>query len=430
MNAHRATLLAWGLAAFAVALQMSGFVVVITVEAFEPTSTDLLTTAIAVAFSAVGALVAKRHPRSAIGWIFLGVAVSSGLGGFAHGYVQHLLSSGGTPSFLAETAATYAEISWIPFVLVPPSFLILLFPDGHLPSRRWRPVAWAAAAGIAGTLATSWVAPGPLADFPELQNSYGIDSPLHGPLMGLAYSALFVGVLGSAASVVVRFRRGQQEQRQQIKWLAVAGAVAAVALIANLTFYDFLGEDVANGLIMFAVLGLPAAAGIAILRHRLYDIDVVINRTLVYAALTATLAGIYLGSVLLTQRLLSPMTASNNLAIAVSTLAVAALFQPPAAASRLSSTAASTAASTTRPEYSSASVRTCATRSTLTPSATNCAPSSPTRCSQPTCRSGCGNRGRLAEDCRQSAGRLHRGPLFEPRVNSTHSSSYTNLFWC
>jgi hypothetical protein len=327
MSAHRATFLAWGLAAFAVALLVSGFVTSIPADASEHTVTDLLTTTITVAFSSVGAMVAKRHPRNAIGWIFIGVAIFTGLGTLAHGYAQYRLDGGGTEGVVGA-AAMYAEISWVPFVLVPPTFLILLFPDGHLPSRSWRPVGWAAAAGIAGTLATSWVAPGPLADFPELHNPFGIDSPLLGPLTGLAYFALFAGVLGSAASVVVRFRRGQQGQRQQIKWLAVAGIVAAVALIANLTFYDFLGEDVANGLIMLAVLGLPAAAGIAILRHRLYDIDVVINRTLVYGALTATLAGIYLGSVLLTHLLLTPVTASSSLAIAVSTLAAAALFQP------------------------------------------------------------------------------------------------------
>jgi len=328
MGGHRATLLAWGLAAFAAALLVSGFVSYNLGEAPELSITDLLTTSITIAFSLVGALVASRRPDNAIGWIFIGVAVFTGLGVLAHGYAQYRLDGSGTAGVVAGTAAIYAEISWVPFVLVPPSFLILLFPDGHLPSRRWRPVAWAAAGGIAGTLATSWVAPGPLADFPELRNPYGIDSPLLGPLAGLAYLVLFAGVLGSAASVVVRFRRGLREQRQQIKWLAVAGTLAAVALIVNLTFYNVLGEDVANGLIMLGVLGLPAAAGIAILRHRLYDIDVVINRTLVYAALTATLAGVYLGSVLLTQLLLTQVTANNNLAIAVSTLAVAAFFQP------------------------------------------------------------------------------------------------------
>jgi len=327
MSHNRATLLAWGLAAFAVALLVGGFVTYTVAEAFELTTADLLTTAITLSFALVGALIAQRQPGNAIGWIFLGVAVSTGLGGFAHGFATYRLD-GGEGGLVAETAATYAEVSWVPFVLVPPSFLLLLFPDGHLPSRRWRPVAWAAAAGIAGTLATSWMAPGPLADFPEVDNPYGVDSPILGPLTGLATVVLFVGVIGSAVSVVVRFRRGRREQRQQIKWLAVAGSVAAIALIVNLSLYDALGEEVANGLIMFGVLALPAAAGIGILRHRLYDIDIVINRSLVYGALTASLAATYLVSVLLLQMLLAPLTPSNSLAVAVATLAVAALFHP------------------------------------------------------------------------------------------------------
>ena len=299
-----------------------------TVGAYELTPVDLLTTTITIAFSAVGALIAKHHPGNSIGWIFLGVALSSGLGGFAHGYVSFLLEDGGTLGIVAKTAAVYAEVSWVPFVLVPATFLLLLFPDGHLPSRRWRPIAWTAAAGIAGTLATSWVVPGPLADFPNLSNPYGIDSSLVGPSQGLAYLVLFAGVIGSAVSVVVRFRHSRREQRQQIKWLAVAGGVAAIALILSLVFYDVLGDTVANGLIMFGVLTVPVAAGIGILRHRLYDIDIVINRTLVYGALTASLAATYLVSVLLLQLLLEPLTPSNSLAVAVSTLAVAALFHP------------------------------------------------------------------------------------------------------
>jgi hypothetical protein len=328
MSTRRAKFLAWGLAALATTLLVGGFGAYLTVNQFVLSATDLLTTAITVSFSAVGALVAKRHPGNPIGWIFLGVAVSSGLGGFAHGFAEFRLDGGGGADAVAGTAATYATVSWIPFVLVPPTFLLLLFPDGHLHSRRWRPVAWAAAAGIAGTLATSWMVPGPLEDFPRVHNLYGVDSPLLEALAVLAYIVLLAAVIGSAASVVVRFRRGRREQRQQIKWLAVAGGVAAVALILNLMFYDALGESVANGLIMIGVLGLPAAAGIGILRHRLYDIDIVINRTLVYGALTATLAGTYLVSVLVLQMLLAPLTPSSSLAVAVSTLAVAALFRP------------------------------------------------------------------------------------------------------
>jgi hypothetical protein len=328
MRHRRSGRLAGGLAALAVALLVAGFVAYLAADAFEFTPLDLFTTSITLTFALVGALIAWRKPDNAIGWIFLGVAVSTGLAGLAHGYAEYRLNEEGAPGIVAETAATYAEVSWVPFVLIPPTFLILLFPDGHLPSPRWRPVAWTAAFGIGATLVTSWVVPGPLADFPDVDNPFGIDNPLLESFEVLAYAALFAGVIGSVSSLFVRFRRGRHHERQQIKWLAVAGVAAGTALIVNLTFYELLGEYIANSLIMLGVLGLPAAAGIAILRHRLYDIDIVINRTLVYGALSATLAATYLLCVLFLQVLLSPLTSSSNLAIAVSTLAVAALFQP------------------------------------------------------------------------------------------------------
>ena len=284
---------------------------------------------IVVTFSAVGVLVATHHPRNAIGWIFLLVAVFTGLRGLAQGYVEYRLGGATGPvSALVATAATYAEVAWIPFVLVPPSFLVLLFPDGHLPSRRWRPVAWAAAVGFAGIFATSAMIPGPLVDFPELTNRYGVDGLTVDVVAGVAYLLMMGAVIGAAASAASRFRHGSPERRQQIKWLALAGALTAVVLAVNFTLYDVLGADISDGLTMLAILSLAVAVGVAILRHRLYDIDVVINRTLVYTALTATLAATYLGSVLVLQFLLSGVTPNNSLAIAASTLAAAALFQP------------------------------------------------------------------------------------------------------
>ena len=134
--------------------------------------------------------------------------------------------------------------------------------------------------------------------------------------------------IGAAASAIARFRHGSAERRQQIKWLALAGAITTVVLALNFTLYDAIGEDISDGLAMLAVLSLVIAVGIAILRHRLYDIDVVINRALVYGSLSALLAGTYLVTVLLLQLAISPLTESSSLAIAVSTLAVAALFQP------------------------------------------------------------------------------------------------------
>ena len=159
-------------------------------------------------------------------------------------------------------------------------------------------------------------------------NPIGVSSPLLDLLQGLAVLGLSIGLFGSSASLIARFRRSRGEQRQQMKWLALAGAVAAATLPIALVLYDLIGATAAYGAIMVSVLGLPVATGVAILRYRLYDIDVVINRTLVYGALTATLALSYLGIVLLLQLAMRPLTESSNLAIAGSTLAVAGLFRP------------------------------------------------------------------------------------------------------
>ena len=172
------------------------------------------------------------------------------------------------------------------------------------------------------------LSPGPIDDFPQLANPYGIESPLIDPLTGVALLVLLIGIAGSCASLILRFRRAHGERRQQIKWLALAGAVAGVTIPAASIGSELWGNTATNVASMTGVLCLPLAAGVAILRHRLYDIDVVINRTLVYGALTATLAAAYLGLVLLLQFALSPLTEASSLAVAASTLAVAALFRP------------------------------------------------------------------------------------------------------
>jgi hypothetical protein len=222
----------------------------------------------------------------------------------------------------------YGTASWIPFILVPCTFVLLLFPDGRLPSPRWRWIAWCAGLGIAGVFVSVLLNPGPLEDYPQLDNPLGVTGPLLEPLTGLAVALLFVGLLGSAAAVIVRFRGAEGERREQLKWLALAGAVAALLVPVAVLGSDVWGEAGTNVLCMVGVLGLPLAAGIAILRHRLYDIDVVINRALVYGAVTALLAVAYLACVLLLQLALSPLTADSGLAIAASTLAVAAMFRP------------------------------------------------------------------------------------------------------
>jgi hypothetical protein len=327
MSGRGSRRLAWSLAASAVLL-MSGAEALSLASPSGAEGDDLFIWAIALVFSVVGALIASHRPDNAIGWLFLGAGVSAGLGSLAGSYADHWVDTGDGPRLLGRTAALYGDFSWIPFILVPATFLLLLFPDGRLLSRRWRPVAWCAAAGIGGLFVSGALHAGHLEDHPQLTNPYGVESPLIDALQGLAFFLMAVAIVGSVACLIVRFRRAHGEERQQIKWLAFAGAVAGTCVIVFTAVYDVVGEAVANVAIMLGVLGLPLAAGIAILRYRLYDIDVVINRTLVYGALSATLAAAYLGSVLLLQLVLSGVTESSGLAVAASTLAVAALFRP------------------------------------------------------------------------------------------------------
>jgi hypothetical protein len=323
--------LAFGL----VALTLSLILVAWVAEAAGETGTEgddfvgaVLIGAFALIFVGVGALIATRHPGNGIGWIFLSAGVATGLAHLAGGYADRWTAGEGGSATLGEAAAWYANLSWIPFVLVPATFLLLLFPDGRLLSRRWRPVAWCAALGIAGVFVTSGLTPGAIDDYPQLQNPYAVESSLLDPLAGLAFLAVLAGLVGSSLSLVLRFRRARGVQRLQIKWLALAGTVAAVTFPVALLGMAFMDSFLWEVGIMLSVVALPTAAGIAILRHRLYDIDVVINRTLVYGALTATLAAVYVATVLVLQLALSGLTAGSDLAIAGSTLAVAAIFRP------------------------------------------------------------------------------------------------------
>jgi hypothetical protein len=280
-----------------------------------------------IVFSAMGALIASRQPRNPIGWILCGAGLAGALATFSHGYADHWLDGGGGPDLLGKSAAEYGEVSWMPLVLPCATFLLLLFPDGRLLSSRWRWVARAAAAGMVCAFVGSVLIPGKIPDYPQVLNPYGLKS-LSDPLQALGFAMLAIALVGSPLSLVLRFRRAAADERQQIKWLALAGAVAVVTLVIGTAGYDALGQTLPDFAILLSVLGLPLATGVAILRYRLYDIDVVINRTLVYGALTATLALTYLGSVLLLQLALNGLTSGSGLAVAASTLAVAALFRP------------------------------------------------------------------------------------------------------
>jgi hypothetical protein len=266
---------------------------------------------------------------------------------FAGGYAEVWLASGFGIDSIAEAAVWFSSWLRIPLVPVPPSFLLLLFPDGRLPSYRWRPVAWAAVLGIAGFVAGYALGAGPLEDYPQIMNPYGVHSPVL-KVVGAA-GAIVAGssMVASAISLIVRMRRAGGEERRQIKWLVYGGAVVVGSICVSglISLWSTAASIV---IIAIALLGLPVFTGVAIVKHRLYDIDLVIHRTLVRGALTVMLAVVYFGGGVGLQRLFSPIVGeSNQLATVASTLAIAALFDPLRLGGRLSWIGASTAANTT-----------------------------------------------------------------------------------
>lgn len=284
-------------------------------------------------FAVIGALIVSRAPGNAIGPLFCVIGLIGSVGNFAYQYADYAIyvSPGALPG--AEVAA------WLQNLGPPPAFgllalALLLFPDGRTASRRWLPAIVLACLGVAAIVFGYTLRPGPV-EFPfeAVDNPFGVEaldsaaetaSTLGWPLMAAA-----VGLGGIA--ITVRFRRSTGIERQQLKWIALAGAVAGIVLVANAAsfFLSVSGIDTLRIVVVGIVFaGFPIAAGIAILRYRLYDIDIVVNRALVYTALTATLAAAYVAGVLVLQFALSPLTERNDLAVAGSTLAVAALFRP------------------------------------------------------------------------------------------------------
>ena len=293
---------------------------------------DLLDVLFALAFvgyAAVGALIAGRHPRNAVGWLFCAIGVALPLTGLMFSYAQYGLTTGGLPGDeLAAWAFAWSADSLLVLIVL----LLLLFPTGRFPSRGWARFGWATMGfGVVSALATA-LNPGPLYNYETVANPVGVDAAA-GVLDALTnLRTLFLACfVGAALSVAARFRAAAVVERQQIKWLVGAVAFAAVMVLAlgvleaAIDEFSGLAEVVTSVVALLAVAPIPVGVGIAMLRHRLYDVDVVIRRTLIYAGLTATLAAGYLGCVLLAQVIIG---AESSFAIALSTLAMAALFRP------------------------------------------------------------------------------------------------------
>ncbi len=288
-----------------------------------------------LSFATVGALVASRRPKNPIGWILCVVGLVLGFGFFAQGYADYVLVV--QPGSLPGGGIAVWSLSWSGAILtVAPTFLLLLFPDGRLPSSRWRPVAWLAAGATVASVVGAAFRPGLLDDdYPTVTNPVGIGGAF-GDLLNLmnVFGGVLLAVvlLLSVISIVVRLRRSRGERRQQIKWIVYAGAVMVAAFLAGSAVPGGSEQLVADLLWVVgfvALVGIPVAAGIAILKHRLYDIDVLINRTLVYGSLTVLLAAAYAGGVVGLQAVLRTLTGQGStLAVVASTLAIAALFNP------------------------------------------------------------------------------------------------------
>jgi hypothetical protein len=282
------------------------------------------------AFVPMGALIASRRPKNPIGWIACGIGLfnAASAAGYEYAVRALLVDPQNLPG--GELASWLSAWTWAPGVALL-AFLMLLFPTGSPPTRRWRWVGWIAAADIlvlVGSAMSLWPRRGELLLRETLPSDFAAKA-----ILEIAWSVMLVLVLISLASLIVRFLRSRGEERQQLKWLAYVAAVVTVLFVNELFLLELLGAGettfgiVSEHLLNLSAAAFPVAAAIAILKYRLYDIDLIINRTLVYGALTALLAVAYFAIVVALQNVI-PGADDSDLTIAGSTLAVAAIFRP------------------------------------------------------------------------------------------------------
>src|SRR5215204_2004872 len=339
VNHHAAAWIAWSLCLLCGALAAASLILAllngrtlddIFLARGAPTIAHLAI--IAVSFSVVGALIASQRPENPIGWIFLAEGFCYGLLSAGDQYAVYALLTNPGALPLGAEASWLGQWIWAPGLGLSLVFLPLLFPDGHPPSNRWRPVAWLGALSISLTVVSSMILLWPERG-PALVT--GNESPSHVVQVLVDFIAvpmLFVAGLGAVISLFVRVRQARRDERQQIKWFVSAAALTLVwiTVFGQSTLRGLPGAIVALSSLL-VIPSIPIATGIAILRYRLYDIDLIINRTLVYGSLTVMLALLYFGGVSAIQALFGALTGHEEqpqLAIVVSTLVIAALFNP------------------------------------------------------------------------------------------------------
>jgi hypothetical protein len=298
-----------------------------------------------LAFPIVGALIAAGRPRNPIGWILLADGLLWMFLGMTDYYSIYGVARPDSVPFPVAVGTIGNQWLWVPTVGLLGIYLILLFPDGKLASKRWRPLAWFSGVMIVVLSITEGLAPGPLENQGGVRNPFGLEAfPWLEGLQWIILPLLPLCILASAVSMVSRFRRSRGEVRQQIKWFtfvaAFAGLMYFIVMIGQVVIVlrsdDNLPQaplwvELLFSLAALGFAGVPVAIGFAVLKYRLYDIDVVINLTLVYGSLTAMLVAVYFGGVAMTQTILRALTGHTEqpqLSIVISTLVVAALFNP------------------------------------------------------------------------------------------------------
>ena len=297
---------------------------------------DLFDALVLLAFATVGSLIASRRPDNPIGWLFCISTLLWALGNVLQEYTTYALIT--VPGSLPAGALMGVIGHWIGgigfFLML--TFLLLLFPNGHLPSPRWRFLAWLIAVLLALYSITFLLSPYPYANsaidlrLEAVRNPIGIGSAndLFDQLGGITPLLLFPTILACIVSVFLRFRRARGVERQQLKWFTYGMTLSILMIVVILILIFSTANGGSSWPFYLAVVCIPISAGIAMLRYRLYDIDVLINRTLIYGILTAVLALAYAISILVLQYLLSAFTEGSQLAIVGSTLVIAVLFQP------------------------------------------------------------------------------------------------------
>jgi hypothetical protein len=289
------------------------------------------------AYATVGAVIASRRPENGVGWLCLVLGAVIAVGWSAQTYASRALESGNGSLPAGVLAAWVGDVA-NSALLLPVMLMLMLFPGGRLPSPRWRLVAWPLA-GVVGLRVLAVGVGSRVGDAidREVPNPLGIEGlgTFTEAADALGFIATPVMLLVSVAAVFVRWRRAGGIEREQLKWLVYVTIIVVASLMGSLASASYFGEGSYLGFLAFSAgiagltVGVPVAIGVAVLRHHLYDIDRIINRTLVYASLTATLALVYVGSVVSLQALLRVLTGQEStLAVVASTLAIAALFNP------------------------------------------------------------------------------------------------------